>query len=98
MPRKRAERGRGSRRSLLKIRAVPLVRMPKSEFFRKIRHACRTGVVPDDIEIRTLNWDHAYGGRYLPGATLDGNDAEELRNCYQLLTGAGKGSIRFDRD
>lgn len=93
----RNKRSGSGRRALLKIRAVPLVRMPKSEFFRKIRHACRDGVVPADIEIRTLNWDHATGGRYQAGTVLSGYDREELRNCYQLLTGAGKSAVRFDR-
>ncbi len=84
-------------RTLLKIRAIPLARMPKSVFFQKIRQACRDGVVPDDIEIQTLNWGHAKGGRYAPGSELSGEDAEELRNCYQVLTGAGKSDIRFER-
>lgn len=98
--RSKQKRGRSAsapRRTLLKIRAVPLRRMAKSLFFEKIRHACRDGIVPDDIEITTLNWDHATGRRYLPGQELDGSDAEELQNCYQLLTGAGKGAVRFER-
>jgi hypothetical protein len=85
------------RRTLLKIRAVPLVRMPKSVFFDRIRSACRNGVVPDDISITTLNWDHAEGRRYMPGQRLDASDAQELENCYQLLTGMGKQSVRFER-
>jgi hypothetical protein len=93
----RRSRGRSVRRALLKIRAVPLVRMPKSVFFQKIREACRHGVVPGDIEITTLNWDHAIGARYHAGEVLSGSDREELRNCYNLLTGTGKDAIRFER-
>jgi hypothetical protein len=91
---KRKHRGR---RTLLKIRAVPRVRMPKSVFFQKIRHACRDGIVPPDIEITTLNWDHAQGNRYLPGQVLSGKDAAELRNCYNILVGVGKQDVRFER-
>ena len=85
------------RRTLLKIRAVPLVRMPKSMFFDLIRQACRNGVVPDNIELTTLNWDHATGRKYHAGQELDATDRDELENCYQLLTGIGKQAIRFER-
>lgn len=87
---------RKPRRTLLKIRAVPLVRMPKSHFFKLIRQACRTGVVPDDIRITTLNWDHAVGQRYMPGQVLSARDASELRNCYNLITGVGTGDVRVE--
>lgn len=85
------------RRTLLKIRAIPLVRMPKSVFFTKIRQACKHGVVPADIEITTLNWDHAVGKRFLPGEVLSGKDAGELMNCYNLLVGVEKQNVRFER-
>jgi hypothetical protein len=94
MPRKKRK---STRRTLLKIRAIPLVRMPKSVFFHKIREACRNGVVPHDIEITTLNWDHATGKKYEAGTVLNGKDAEELRNCYNLLVGVGKQDVRFER-
>lgn len=82
---------------MLKIRAVPLVRMPKSVFFELIRKACRDGIVPEQIEITTLNWDHRTGQRYAPGAVLSGKDREELRNCYTYLTGAvGKRDVRVE--
>ena len=84
------------RRTLLKIRAVPLVRMPKSRFFELIRQACRDGVVPPDIRITTLNWDHAVGSRYVPGQVLSARHAEELRNCYLLLAGTGRGGVRVE--
>ena len=71
--------------------------MPKSVFFHKIRQACRDGVVPADITITTLNWDHAQGKRYTAGQVLDGNDAEELKNCYNLLVGVSKQDVRFER-
>lgn len=90
-------RVRQERRTFLKIRAKPLVRMPKSVLFTKIRQACRDGIVPDDIEIMSLSWDHAVGNRYMPGTILSGDDAEELRNCYNLLVGIGKADVRFER-
>lgn len=97
MTRFKRKRRRPSRRTLLKIRAIPLVRMPKSVFFHKIRQACRDGIVPSDIEITTLNWDHVQGKRYMPGSELSGSDADELRNCYNLLAGVGKQDVRFER-
>lgn len=98
MPDKRQrQKKQQPRTTLLKIRATPLVRMPKSVFFQRIRSACRTGVVPDDITISTLNWDHATGRKYLPGQTLDADDAEELENCYDLLTATTMRDIRVER-
>lgn len=85
------------KRTLLKIRARPLVRMPKSVFFTKIRSACRDGVIPSDIEISTLNWDHARGRTYKAGQVLSGRDRDELMNCYQMLTGMSKQDVRFER-
>ena len=83
-------RPRKSRTTLLKIRAVPLKRMPKSRFLKLIRQACRLGVIPDDIELTTLNWDHAHGQRYTSGSVLSARNREELRNCYDMLLAAGK--------
>jgi hypothetical protein len=84
--------------TLLKIRAVPLVRMPKSRFFYLIQKACDTGIVPDEIQITTLNWDHAQGQRLMPGRTLSGKDRDELRECAAYLFGAvGKHDIRVEK-
>lgn len=92
-----SRRNRKTRRVLLKIRAIPLVRMPKSVFFEKIRQACKNGIVPSDIEITTLNWDHAEGNRYRAGTVLSGKDRDELRNCYNILVGVRKADVRFER-
>lgn len=92
MPRKQS-----SRQTHLKIRAIPLVRMPQSVFFRKIRESCKNGVIAEDIEITTLQWDHGVGRRYRAGTVLSGEDAEELRNCYRLLTSVGKSDIRVEK-
>lgn len=82
----------------LKIRARPLVRMPKSRFFALIKQACETGVVPDEIEMQTLNWNHKRGSHLMPGTTLSAEDAQELRNCYEFLTGAvGKRDVRVEK-
>lgn len=92
----RGRKRRGSRRTLLKIRAVPLVRMPKSKFFELIRQAARTGIVPPEIKLTTLNWDHARGATYLPGAVLSAREHEELKATYDLLAGMEKGDIRVE--
>lgn len=85
------------RQTLLKIRAVPLVRMPKSRFFKLIRQACRKGVIPEDIRLTTLDWQHGRGRQYAPGSILSARDAEELRNCYDLLTSLEKADLRVER-
>lgn len=84
--------------TLLKFRVIPLVRMPKSKMFQLLKQACETGIVPPEIEVQTLDWWSRKGGRWRPGATLNARDAEELRNCYEFLTGAvTKRDIRVER-
>jgi hypothetical protein len=77
-----------NRSTQLKIRATPLERMPKSMFFRLIKRACDSGIVPNNIEISTLNWAHGTGRKYGAGATLSADDAELLRQCYGVLSNA----------
>ena len=90
-------RRRPARVTLLKIRAVPLERMPKSRFFYLIRKACDTGVIPAGIRITTLNWDHRVGRTYQEGTVLSARDREELRNCAAFLYGAvSKRDIRVE--
>lgn len=81
----------------LKFRVTPLVRMPKSVLFIKLRQACRDGIIPRDIEIATLQWDHGQGKRYLAGTVLDAGDAKELMKCYNVLAGVEKSGVRFER-
>jgi hypothetical protein len=72
--------------------------MPKSRFYALIRQACREGVIPNDLRLSTLNWDHARGRQYLPGQVLSGRDAAELRNCYNYLVGGiTKQDVRVER-
>lgn len=82
----------------IKIRAVPLVRMPRSVFLDKILVAVQYGVVPEDIELTTMQWDHSAPGgrRYVSGQRLDANDQEELSKAYAVLKKAGT-TIRFER-
>lgn len=95
MPRNTDKR---NRRTLLKFRVTPLVRMPKSVLFKKLREACRHGVIPSDIQISTLEWGHEQGDVYQPGAVLSARKAEELRNCYALLVGVDtRRDVRFER-
>jgi hypothetical protein len=98
MPRRGASRRKRPRKTLLKIRGVPLVRMPKSRFFYLIRLACDTGIVPSEIQITTLNWDHAQGERYMPGQVLSARKRAELRECGAYLFGAiGKHDVRVEK-
>lgn len=89
---------RRARVTLLKIRAVPLERMPKSRFFHLIKQACETGIVPDGIRITTLNWDHGVGQSFTEGQKLSGAQIQELRNCGDFLFGPdGKHDVRVER-
>lgn len=88
---------RRPRPTQLKIRAVPLVRMPKSRFFELIKQACETGVIPKDIRMQSLNWDHKVGRSWNEGTVLSADDANELRQCAAYLTGAvGKRDVRVE--
>lgn len=97
----RRERDRKRRRprvTMLKIRAIPLVRMPKSRLFYLIKKACETGVIPNEIRITTLNWDHRVGRSFQPGQVLDAKDREELANCEAYLFGAiTKHDVRVEK-
>lgn len=89
---------RRARVTLLKIRAVPLERMPKSRFFHLIKEACKTGIVPRGIRITTLNWDHGIGQQFNEGDILDGQKIQELRNCGDFLFGPDhKHDVRVER-
>lgn len=98
MPSKKRKRVFRPRKTLLKIRAVPLERMPKSRFFALIKEACATGVIPASVRITTLNWDHAQGRRYMEGEVLSAKDREELQNCADFLFGPPtKHDVRVER-
>lgn len=89
---------RRSRVTQLKIRAVPLERMPKSRFFHLIKEACNTGIVPAGIRITTLDWGHGYGETFQEGSVLDARQIDELRNCGDFLFGPdGKHDVRVER-
>ena len=89
---------RRARVTQLKIRAVPLERMPKSRFFHLIKEACKTGIVPAGIRITTLNWDHGVGQSFQEGEVLSADNVQELRNCGDFLFGPdGKHDVRVER-
>lgn len=94
---RRLQRGRIGRRLTLKIRVRPLVRMPKSELFHQVRHAIRTGVVPDTVEIMAMDWGHATGRRLQAGSTISGDDLDAMRDFYNVLTAMDSGDLRFER-
>ena len=89
----RSKKGK-SRRTQLKIRAVPLHPMPKSVFYSKIRQACRTGIVPDGIEMTTMDWAKGTGRTLRAGITLDADDSDALKRAYKVLT---ESDIRIER-
>lgn len=96
--RERDRKRRRARVTSLKIRAVPLVRMPKSRLFYLIKQACETGIVPSEIRITTLNWDHRVGRALQPGQVLSADDRQELQNCAAYLFGAiTKHDVRVEK-
>jgi hypothetical protein len=90
---------RRPRKTMLKIRAIPLERMPKSEFFRLIKMACEYGIVPKNIKLTTMDWSHrAQGRQWMPGDVLSAADRQELKNCTAFLFGAvGTSDVRVER-
>lgn len=91
---KRKSRRSRSRSLHLKFRITVLTRMPKSVVFRKLTEFMRTGVMPDDIEISTVDYDHTRGRRYFPGSTIDPDDREELKEFLEVFLSAN--SVRVE--
>lgn len=81
---------RPARKIFLKFRVKPLVRMPKSVMFDKLRHAVRTGEMPDDLVIAYMSYDHSIGKQFRPGDRIQGDDHEELEKFYNVLISMDK--------
>jgi len=82
------------RRTQVKIRAIPLIPMPKSVFYSLIRQACRTGIVPQHLELTTMDWAKGTGNKLRSGSTLDASDHDALKLAYKVLT---ESDIRIER-
>ena len=78
-------RGPDKRPLMLKFRVVPTRTMRKSELLRLLQRAVRTGVVPDGIELRWMDWAKGEEGRQNSGQ-IPGNAWAELRSFYGAMT------------
>lgn len=94
---KRTAKKAPSRRLMLKFRVRLLRRMPKSMVWQRIKDTVAYGVVPDDIELISMDWSHGQGKRFTPGSTIDGDDLGELEKFYAVLTKMDEGSVRVER-
>lgn len=85
MNKRKSRRGRRSRSLHLKFRIAVLTRMPKSVVFQKLTEFMRTGVMPEGIEISTVDYDHTRGRRYSPGSTIDSGDRKALKEFLEVF-------------
>jgi len=102
-----------ARKLFLKFRVRPLVRMPKSVMFAKLRRFVEVGIAPKDLEVAYMSYDHTVGKKFAPGERIQGHDHDELRKFYGVMLALqpqdievnarrGKyvknpGSVRFER-
>lgn len=70
MPKSRRSASRKPRRIELKFRVRPLVRMPKSVMFEKLREAAISGITPHDLEIRYMEYSHGTGKQFGAGERI----------------------------
>lgn len=85
------------RRLYLKFRVKPLVRMPKSVMFAKLREFVHTGIAPDDLEVAYMSYDRTVGKQFKPGARIAPGEQEELEKFYSVLIAMGKESMEYVR-
>lgn len=104
MPRRKRETGRlkpkarpQPRKLFLKFRIKPLVRMPKSVMLDKLRHAVRTGVMPNDLIIAYMSYDHMKGKQFQPGDRIQGGAHDELVKFYDVLISMDKQEMEVER-
>lgn len=93
LERRGREKRRGSRRLFLKFRVRPLVPMPKSVLFGKLRHMVHTGDVPEDVEVAYMSYDRQRGQRFEPGSRLSTAELAEFEKFYNVLTAIQPGDV-----
>lgn len=76
---------RGPRRLELKFRVRPLVRMPVSVMFGKLQEFADTGIVPGDIEIAYMEYQHATARSFQPGSRVQPHEQEEFKKFHKVL-------------
>jgi hypothetical protein len=84
------------RKLFLKFRVKPLVRMPKSVMFGKLRHFVKTGEAPDDLEVAYMSYDHKVGRKFQPGERLMADEQEELEKFYDVLLSMNQEDFNFE--
>lgn len=82
----RAKRGEPQPRKLmLKFRVRPLVRMPKSVMFDKLRDFALSGLAPDDLEVSWFSYSHMKGGVYKAGTRIEADEKEQLERFLNVM-------------
>jgi len=81
MPRRRQDK----RPLMMKFRVIPTRTMRKSELLRLLQRAVRTGVVPDGIEVRYMDWAKGREARVNSGQ-IPGSAWQDLRAFYHAMT------------
>lgn len=76
---------RRPRRLFLKFRVKPRVAMPKSVMLDKLRHFVKTGVMPKDLIVAYMSYDHKVGREFRPGERIQADEHEELQRFYDVL-------------
>lgn len=76
---------RGPRRLELKFRVRPRIRMPVSVMFGKLQELADTGIVPGDIEVAYMEYQHATARSFQPGARIQPHEHEEFKKFYKVL-------------
>lgn len=80
---------KASRVAYVKLRVVPLVRMPKSVLLDKVRWSCENGVLDPEIDVRYVEYDHAYNGKRKGFQRISKRDKlEALENFRRLVMSA----------
>lgn len=83
------------RKLFLKFRVRPLVRMPKSVMFAKLRHFVKSGEAPHDLEVAYMSYDHQVGRKFQPGQRLTADEQEELEKFYDVLLSMNQEDFSF---
>ncbi len=90
MPRKRQQ-------LMLKFRLRLTHPMPKSEAYKKLRRALRTGMVPEGIEIMAMDWESGGGKSWSEGA-IPPEDLHSMQGFFRVFMAAdGEGGYRAEK-
>lgn len=89
---------RKPRKLHLKFHIKAKVRMPRSTAWEKVKQFVATGVMPDDLDISYMDYEHSIGKQFFAGDTVSPEDFDEFRNLLAIMAGAKQqGPLRLER-